>query len=361
VDAGTTALAGNPVTLNAADYDLRTHNITFNGSKDEVPFSQIVPFKVEEGDEPVPPVASADTFVAIGGNRVAYSSDGGRTWVPSTLPQLSDGYWYNVGYGAGTFVAVAGIANGGTDMAAYSIDGGRTWTEITLPISKDWDGVTYGAGKFIIYSDTDAVAVCSIDGVHWTETNILNNRAVVMAYGAGKFVSLSPWYEGAYSSDGVNWTKTTTPVFGDWQGITYGAGKFIAVGGNANANGGPRAVYSTDGINWTTTELPTLDGSYWWDHVAYGDGAFVAIAVNPGGYPQRNEAAYSSDGFNWTVTTLPDTYWCDIAYGNGVFVTVSQQNTAAYSTDGGKTWTATTVPNVGSGYWYNMASGYDED
>ena len=65
-----------------------------------------------------------------------------------------------------------------------------------------------------------------------------------------------------------NWTQHSMPA-GNWRGVAYGNGAFVAVGSNTSAT-------STDnGATWTQHSVPTGD----WYAVAYGNGAFVA--VNP--------------------------------------------------------------------------------
>ncbi|GHT39245.1 hypothetical protein AGMMS49965_04750 [Bacteroidia bacterium] len=47
IDGNTAATAyGNSITINAADYGIRTHSVTFTGVRNNVPYSQVVPFKV---------------------------------------------------------------------------------------------------------------------------------------------------------------------------------------------------------------------------------------------------------------------------------------------------------------------------
>ena len=70
------------------------------------------------------------------------------------------------------------------------------------------------------------------------------------------------------------------PIGPNWQSITFGNGKFLAVGRPSNI-----AAYSTDGTNWIAVSLPKEDN---WYGIAYGNNLFVAT-VN-GSYT----AAYSA-------------------------------------------------------------------
>ena len=154
-----------------------------------------------------------------------------------------------------------------------------------------------------------------------------------VCYGDGKFVTVANGDIAAYSTDGVNWTKSTLPANVTWSSVCYGDDKFVAMA-DYNQN---IAAYSTDGVNWTQTTLPA---SEYWRAVCYSDdGIFVAVS-------SEIIAAYSTDGINWTKSTLPaDGGWNSVCYGGGIFVAVSSEIIAAYSTDG-VDWTQATIPTV---------------
>ncbi|MDR2741224.1 MAG: glycoside hydrolase [Treponema sp.] len=82
----------------------------------------------------------------------------------------------------------------------------------------------------------------------------------------------------------------------------------------------------------------------------WGQGRFVAVSGGP-------NAAWSDDGGEtWTAAALPGSFsWDCLAYGNGVFVTVASGNYAAWSDDGGEIWTAATLPY--SINWSGLAYG----
>ena len=75
--------------------------------------------------------------------------------------------------------------------------------------------------------------------------------------------------------------------------------------------------------NWTQHGIPTGN----WQGIAYGNGAFVAVN------PSNNTSAKSTDnGVTWTQHSMPTGNWRSIAYGNGAFVAVnSSYNTSATS------------------------------
>ena len=173
-------------------------------------------------------------------------------------------------------------------------------------------------------------------------------RWVSITYGAGKFVAVGYQYSGAagtaaaYSTDGVTWSAATLPAAQLWASVAYGNGVYVAVASSTTSN----VAYSTDGVNWSLGTMPVTNAQ--WYAVTFGNGQFVAVSI--GGAP-AGPAAYSTDGINWIQTSNNPGNRNSVAYGNGRFVAVGSgsTNNVAYSTDG-TVWTTTTTPalNVGA-------------
>ena len=82
--------------------------------------------------------------------------------------------------------------------------------------------------------------------------------------------------------------------------------------------------------NWTQHSMPIGN---WWG-IAYGNGAFVAVS-----YSYNTSATSTDNGKTWTQHDMPIDGWRGITYGDGVFVAVSSSsNTSVTSTDNGETW-----------------------
>ena len=89
--------------------------------------------------------------------------------------------------------------------------------------------------------------------------------------------------------------------------------------------------------DWTQHSMPTGN----WYGIAYGNGAFVAVS-----YSNNISATSTDNGVTWTQHSMPTGNWCGIAYGNGVFVAVNYSNNkSATSTDNGVTWTQQSMLN----------------
>lgn len=112
--------------------------------------------------------------------------------------------------------------------------------------------------------------------------------------------------------------------------IAYGAGRFVAFG-----TPGSRAVrYSFDGTTWydSANALPQTAVGVITQGLRYLDGTFL-LAVNAAQIYRSVDG-----GVKWSSVTTPKAY-CDFALGNGRIVAVGASG-AAYSTDYGKLWTA---------------------
>ncbi len=132
------------------------------------------------------------------------------------------------------------------------------------------------------------------------------------------------------SPDGTNWASHSTAVFATMNAVTYGNGRFVAVGLNGTAQA------SADGTNWVAASpLPvTMYG------VTYANGRFVGAGT--GG---NAEIRSSADGTNWTLNaSIPSQPLNAIAYGDGRFVAVGQSprggSAVIFASADGTNWVA---------------------
>ena len=213
--------------------------------------------------------------------------------------------------------------NQGNGVAAYSTTSGRTWKPSTgaiLTTSAYWESITYGKGRFVALATTARQS------------------------GNENFI--------AYSDDfGKTWALAeNVPKEQGLTFITYGGGRFIALGDRWGGTDGRYMAYSNDGIKWTANKLPEFydvgasQGNHvnYWKTAAYGDGRWVAIT-------NYNTSAYSEDGgITWTKGgDLPyETTYGSVAFGNHRFVAITAmprktsplEYFSIYSDDGGITW-----------------------
>jgi transcriptional regulator CtsR len=116
-----------------------------------------------------------------------------------------------------------------------------------------------------------------------------------VTYGDGKFVAVASSGDGnrvMTSTNGNYWVSRTSASNSNWQGITYADSQFVAVGSNA-------VMTSPDGITWTSRTAPTGE----WQAITNCGGLFVATATWGNNYIMS-----SPDGIDWTVRS-PSTAW----------------------------------------------------
>jgi len=172
-------------------------------------------------------------FVAVGaqtdGSGEAYASVDGASWVEGgqALP------YYALAYGAdGKFVAI-GAAGEGVEASSD----GTTWTGAGTGQSLDFWGATGAGDNVYAVGDNDEI-LQSADAVVWTVSaaNDLHNMGDVLfaiASGGGHLAAVGLTDTGALiatSADGNVWSRLETNIQKQLNGVTYGAGMFVAVG-----------------------------------------------------------------------------------------------------------------------------------
>jgi predicted RecA/RadA family phage recombinase len=282
------------------------------------------------------------TFVAVAGsgvgsNRVMTSTDG-ISWI-SRESANDNLFWYGVTFGNGLFVAVA---QSGTGNRVMTSPDGITWTSrASANDNLNWQDVTYGTpgGSPLFAAVGSAGAgtqriMTSPDGITWTarETGSVFTGGQDIAYGNGRFVTVGGTGTGTRamtSTDGITWTLQNTPADVGWQSVAYGTPGgnplFVAV---ATSGSPERVMTSPDGETWTLRSSGDDFLASWktWSNVTYGAGKFVAVAQN--GNSSGNRVMTSTDGITWTREVTPaDNAWTSVVYGNGRFVAVGASGT----------------------------------
>jgi hypothetical protein len=264
----------------------------------------------------------------------AISSTDGITW---TSTAVGSGNWFTLATGNSLFYTI----NVNTTNALSSTDG-ITWTVRTLSQSGNWQALAGGNNTWaaISYNTTDTIY--STNGITWQSGNGIsqsNRNFSSMAYGNGVFVATSEsgHTTAARSTNGITWTMESIAESKTYMKVAFGNGRFVAVALNSTA-----AASSTNGITWSVGTLPSSQG---WRVVACKDTTFVSLAIN------TTQAASSTNGITWTTRTLPiNTNWLTLAAGNSIFFATGSGNSAAASSTDGITWTLRTLPNTNSRY-----------
>ena len=192
---------------------------------------------------------SSQRFVVVSSadRDVAYSDNGGQTWVLTADALDSTGY-DSIVYGAGKWVAV----RAGTTNIAYS-NNGIVWTTVTAPASVTGGSIVWGNGKFVTLGGTNGI-MYSLDGVTWYDNALTLPLAVAerkLAYGQGTFVITSDDTDQVqYSHDGVYWQAytLTTTIAGGFNAIAFGnpakEGKFVMLPNTAGTAGNVAKIHT---------------------------------------------------------------------------------------------------------------------
>ena len=171
----------------------------------------------------------------------------------------------------------------------------------------------------------------------WTQRTVPNGNYQGLAFGAGLFVAPGNNSNQVITSpDGATWTSRTIGSTSFWSAITFGNSRFVIV-----SNGGATAFTSTDGINWTSQTAISLNSR----GIAFGAGLFVTTSTGSANYMT------SPDGVTWTSRSMPggqagSAGSSTIAFGNGVFMVMGSENnnTNYFTSTDGINWTLRTSP-----------------
>lgn len=269
------------------------------------------------------------TFVAVGAGGILTFTDG--VWTPG--PAVTG--LRSIVHGHDGFVAVGDGGNIRT-----SVDG-LSWTNQTSGTTARLKRVVLDQNGFVAVGDSGTV-LHSVDGQQWklVLSSFISGGFGGIAYGNGHFVA-SHFNEMLRSDDGRAWGGSQVAGNGvNLAKVAYGAGKFVVV-----ANNTPNAVLFTspDGVAWHEPILPTTVPL---TTVAFLNNRFLATGAGA--------ILSSCDGETWNVVDSTSHTWLEIAYGDGLFLALSDQEAAnatfaATSRDGVVWETQPTAMNI-SGY-----------
>ena len=239
--------------------------------------------------------------------------------------------WANVVYGETTqsFSALQGTTTGGVGTPTNEATWNVTKVARKYNLALVDKGAGYEVGQEITLDGEDLGGtsgehdlIITVLSVSDDSTNMIETWEYAGTADSGKFVSTpSAGADFSYSSDGTTWTVGTMPLSGNWKTLAAGGNAFVAL-----SRGTAFAAYSSTGVTWNSSSLP-YDKN--WNGIVYGkssngNGLFLAVAAN------TDAGAYSTDGGQtWQATTLPDigdstfNEWVDVAYGGGKFVAVA--------------------------------------
>ena len=172
--------------------------------------------------------SNGDIFVAVGDNGVIYRSNNGEAWTGITTTSIST-RMNHVHYGNGQWIAV-----GAAGSIARSSDQGLTWTVVSAGATFDLNRVGYANSVWVAIGQSGMV---------------LN------------------------SVDTNNWYKKFVGVGTDFNGLSFGDNKFVAVGLSSN-------IYTSEFQTVSAAATATVDPN----------GTITAINITDGGFGYNVDA-----------------------------------------------------------------------
>ena len=267
-------------------------------------------------------------FVAVGGYRVVYSSDGDR-WQRSSSDDMGD--LESVAWGNGRFVAV-----GDNGTIAHSRHGSR-WRRVRNEATRaDLEGVTWGGGRFVAVG-SDGTIVRSANGEDWHSASDTGTSARLsgVAWNGERFVAVGWDYSGheltiLRSIDGDRWepaSHDSTRRLGPLDDVVWSGERFVAVGFDT-------ILHSDDGDRWQPA-AGRVEGNL--NAVAWNGAGFVAVSGD-------GHILYSADGILWDTSGEvggdgdPLPYLVSVAWGDDRFVAVGHWPDSILHSPNGVEW-----------------------
>ena len=165
-----------------------------------------------------------------------------------------------------------------------------------------------------------------------------------LTYGGGRWVAVGDGANVATSRDGEHWTTAIVPS-GSWSTVSYGNGRFVVLSSDATAAGSTELL-SIDGVHWHATRGPS--GS--WNKIAFGHGRFVAVSV-------EGQLVTSTTGYQWITTWHNLNFdFSSVAFGDGEFMAVDQLNGDDIFSPDGRTWSFYPIGDAGE-QWLTVTYG----
>ena len=271
---------------------------------------------------------NASQFIASGSTRSFVTSPNGVNWTAPTsyyppgrvLLAEANGSTY-----AGTSLGAVWVYNAALSPGLATTSPAFTGTDL--------HAVTFANSLFVAVGDAGAIFASS-DGLNWSSQGTLPGNSIAQSvnnysleavtYGGGKFVAVGGEYGSAIftSSDGLSWTFNSATSYSPLKGVCSGNGSYVAVGNSG------QILYSTNGSSWSSVTSGVSDNFI---GVAYGNGIFVALS--------SNHVLTSSNGTVWSNAS----YFGGIAisFENGLFVIVGNES---FSTSAnGVNWASNSV------------------
>jgi hypothetical protein len=271
-----------------------------------------------------------NAIYAFGSGGVVARSADGVTWQPVHTRHGSD--LNGLARGAGIYVAVG---NGGTILVSTNA---ADWSPVPSGTTVTLRDVVFADGRFVAVGRNGTI-LTSFDGLSWNMSSNSPNYLEHICHAAGLWVVVGEFSTILTSPDAMTWTQrpapASLPAWSDFEGVTFGNGRFVIVGGYFDNNASSFILTSTNGIHW---DYLWYDWGVRLRGVGFVNGRFIGVGND--GLVVR-----STDAFNWTATWLPTTNLRYVTHGAGRYLVVGNDNRVFSSADT-FSWTAHPLPTT---------------
>jgi hypothetical protein len=180
-----------------------------------------------------------------------------------------------------------------------------------------------GGGKFIAVGGTTTTAglrYSSTDGINWTAITPSGHAYYGITFGYGRYLAVGDSGARTFSTDGVTWDADLTGDPEAYYGAACGLNRIIAAGGN-----GQIKQYDT-ASGWLGTS--STAGDVYMD-IAFGETNFLIVGYNAGGgilYPSSCFGSACWDSYFFYAANKKSTTYdlAAVTYGNGKYVAVGE-------------------------------------
>lgn len=245
---------------------------------------------------------------------IAYSDDGGNSWISASTPTSGASGWNAIAYspqtgGLGMFAAISDSGTSDGMKVMTSVDG-ITWIRRITPATADgsgwtamlWDSVN---SQFVAGGDdiVDGCILTSTDGITWVQRTTpalaINERLAQLSTGRMCAGNRAVTNQVLRSDDGITWLGPATGQTAPITGVASDGSLFVG-----GATGSFGFMSSADGATWTPNAIPPPGDGGIWEAVTFST-ALGWCAVNVGN--GLDQVALSSDGTTWSVAgvTVP--------------------------------------------------------
>lgn len=281
---------------------------------------------------------------AIGGDTFLHTTNGGQTWLPSSVPP---GTW---SHGARFSDRQNGIAVGEYGNLTRTTDGGQTWQTIAAIGSgpRLWDVESWSITQSVYSGEAGAIATTRNGGVAWRS---IQSGGTGATHGLDAADPLRAWAandggEVLYTvNGGVRWQRVAVSGFDNYGSVQdvdfFDAALGWAVGRHEFFGGGTgRIVRSTDGgRNWTVQH--SVQGAYMEAVEVLGAQTVLALGQIPLG--ARFILRTTNAGLSWTDVSPSQAVFMDADFVDATTGWVVGGRIYK-STNGGQSWVLQFTP-----------------